>query len=205
MIKHLLGERIKFDWKIALLTITSTLLISVDYYFSPTGAGHLDNILLYILIPGLITVLIFRESPADYGFRVGDLKLGLLLALLGCLLMFPVIWFLGSRNPAMIGYYQGLREGLIWKTGLSMFGWEYLFRGWLLFGYAKKYGPDALWLQSVPFAVAHIGKPAVETLSTIFGGFAFGWVAWRTGSFLYGFLIHWFIGVLIVVLSSGGY
>ena len=202
--KFLMADKPAIDWRIAVLTITSTLLISVDYYFSPTGFNHWDNILLYILIPGLMTILVFRESPGEYGFRLGDWKAGLLIAALGCLLMFPVIWYLGSRNPSMINYYQNGSEGLIWKTGLSMFGWEYLFRGWLLFGYARKYGADALWLQAVPFAIAHLGKPAIETLSTIFGGFAFGWVAWRTGSFLYGFLIHWFIGLLIVMVSSGG-
>lgn len=201
---YLLGEKLQVDWKTVVLTIVSTLLITVSYYHDLTGYRYFDSLLLYILIPVLITLLVFRKSPREYGFQLGDWKAGLLLAVLGCLLMFPVIWVLGTRNPSMINYYQSARTGLIWKTGLSMFGWEYLFRGWLLFGYARKYGADALWLQAVPFAIAHLGKPEIETLSTIFGGFAFGWVAWRTGSFLYGFLIHWFIGVLIVVLSSGG-
>jgi uncharacterized protein len=49
----------------------------------------------------------------------------------------------------------------------------------------------------------HIGKPEIETLSTIFGGFAFGWIAYRTRSFLYPFLIHWYIFTLIVLVSSG--
>jgi membrane protease YdiL (CAAX protease family) len=120
----------------------------------------------------------------------------------GCLLMTPIIWLLAFRIPSTGSYYNLGSEGLILKKGLEMFGWEYLFRGWILWGYARKYGTDALWIQAVPFAVAHIGKPAVETYSTIFGGFAFGWVAWRTGSFLYSFLIHWFIGALIVILSS---
>jgi len=51
--------------------------------------------------------------------------------------------------------------------------------------------------------MAHIGKPEIETLSTIFGGFAFGWVAWRTRSFLYPFLIHWFISTFIILVSAG--
>jgi membrane protease YdiL (CAAX protease family) len=204
-IRNLLGEKLNFDGKIALLTVLSTLLITVDYYFSPTGYNHFDSLLLYILIPGLCILIVFREPLSEYGIKLGDWKAGLLFTILGCVLMAPVIWYLGSRNFSMQGYYQYQADGLIWKKGLEMFGWEFIFRGWLLFGYAKKYGPDALWLQAVPFAVAHIGKPMVETVSTIFGGFVFGWVAWRTGSFLYGFLIHWFIGVLIVLISSGGF
>jgi len=196
-------NNILWDWKISVLTIASTLLVIIDYYYSPSNLNYIDSILLYILIPGAITLVFFRESMKEYGFRIGDWKRGLVYVLVGCLMMAPVIWFLGTRNPSMRTYYQAGTDGVIWQKGLEMFGWEYLFRGWLLFGYAKKFGPDALWLQAVPFAVAHIGKPRIETLSTIFGGFIFGWVAWRTGSFLYGFLIHWFIGALIVIASSG--
>lgn len=202
-IKSILGGKIKLDWKISVLTVASTLLVTIDYYYSPTGYNHFDSLLLYILIPGLITLIVFRESPKEYGFKLGDWKNGLWIVVLGCLAMAPVICYLGSRNPSMSSYYRFGGEDLLWKKGLEMFGWEYIFRGWLLFGYAKKYGPDALWLQAVPFAIAHLGKPKIETISTIFGGFAFGWVAWRTGSFLYGFLIHWFIGALIVFVSSG--
>lgn len=202
-LRKFLGQELNFDWRIAVLTIASTLLITVDYYFRITPGNYLDSILLYVIIPVGLTCLLFRESPADYGFTIGDWKAGLLLTAGGILLMAPVIWLLGTYQDSMQQYYQYQAQGLIWKKGLELFGWEYLFRGWLLFGYARKYGPDALWLQAVPFAVAHIGKPAVETISTIFGGFAFGWVSWRTGSFLYAFLIHWFISTFIILVSSG--
>ena len=201
--RKLLGDKLHIDWKIALLTITSTLLIMVSYYYNLTPSNYLDSLILFIGVPVLMTVVVFRDAPADYGFRLGNWRLGLVLTLLGCLGMAPIIWYLATQNPSMGSYYQYGAEGLIWKKGLEMLGWEYLFRGWLLFGYARRYGTDALWLQAVPFAVAHLGKPDVETLSTIFGGFAFGWLAWRTGSFLYSFLVHWFIGVLIVFFSGG--
>jgi len=205
LIKRVLGERLNIDWKIAVITIVSTLLIMVDYYYSPTSRNYLDSILLFVIIPLGITFLIFKEKPSDYGFTLGDWKTGLLLTFLGLLFMAPIIWFLGIKNSGMQGYYNYSQEGLIWKKALEIFGWEYLFRGWILFGYARKFGPDALWIQAVPFAVAHLGKPDVETISTIFGGFAFGWVAWRTGSFIYSFLIHWFIAALIVIVSAGGF
>jgi membrane protease YdiL (CAAX protease family) len=205
LIKRILGERLIFDWKIAVITIISTLLIIADYYYSPTSRNYLDSLLLFVLIPFGITIFVFKEKPSDYGFTLGDWKTGLLLTSLGILLMAPIIWFLGTRNSGMQGFYNYSQDGLIWKKSLELFGWEYMFRGWILFGYARKFGPDALWLQAVPFAVAHIGKPEVETLSTIFGGFAFGWVAWRTGSFFYSFLIHWFIATLIVIVSATGF
>ncbi len=204
LIKRIFGERLNIDWRIAVITIVSTLLIMADYYYSPTSRNYLDSILLFVIIPLGITVFVFKEKPSDFGFKLGDWKTGLLLTFLGLLFMGPIIWFLGTRNSGMQGYYNYSQEGLIWKKALELFGWEYLFRGWILFGYARKYGPDALWIQAVPFAVAHLGKPEVETLSTIFGGFAFGWVAWRTGSFVYSFFIHWFIAALIVIVSTIG-
>ncbi len=58
-------------------------------------------------------------------------------------------------------------------------------------------------LQAVPFALAHLTKPPLETLSTIFGGIAFGWVAWRTRSFIYPFLIHWFVTTVVILVAMG--
>ena len=117
--------------------------------------------------------------------------------------MAPVIWYLGKNDLGVIDYYKSRLAGLPWTTFIDLVGWEFFFRGWILFGYARKFGPEALWLQAVPFALAHIGKPEIETLSTIFGGFAFGWVAWRTRSFLYPFLIHWFIASFVILVAAG--
>jgi membrane protease YdiL (CAAX protease family) len=147
--------------------------------------------------------LIFQENPREYGFTLGDWKAGLVITLAGVLLMAPIIWYLGRYNASMANYYKSNLNGLPWTTFLDLIGWEFFFRGWILFGYARKFGPEAIWLQAVPFAMAHIGKPELETLSTILGGFAFGWVAWRTRSFLYPFLIHWFIATFMILVAGG--
>jgi membrane protease YdiL (CAAX protease family) len=200
--KSLLGPRLTFDWKIVTITIVSTLLLIVDYYHKLTAHKAWDRVLLYLIIPLAFTLLVFRENPREYGFAIGDWKAGLVLTLGGILLMAPVLWFLGNSDPGMADYYKGLVGGLPWSTFLDLIGWEFFFRGWILFGYARRFGPEALWLQAVPFALAHISKPEVETLSTIFGGFAFGWVAWRTRSFLYPFLIHWFVSTFVILVAA---
>jgi membrane protease YdiL (CAAX protease family) len=200
---HLLGDKLRFDWKVVGITVLSTLLLMVDYYHNLTVSEYWDRVILYLVIPLLIIVLLFRENPVAYGFTLGDWKAGLLITGVGILAMAPVIYYLGRGDASMQAYYQPYTDGLPWTTFLDLIGWEFLFRGWILFGYARKFGPEALWLQAVPFAIAHISKPEVETFSTIFGGFAFGWVAYRTKSFLYPFLIHWFIGSFIIVVAAG--
>ncbi len=204
MLKALLAKDLRFDGKVVTLTVVSTLLIMLDYYQPFSFNKPLERFSLYLVIPLGIILFGFREHPKAYGFGFGDWKAGLFLTLAGAALMTPVIWLLVYSDASTQGYYQAwLAPNLAGRNLLELLGWEFLFRGWLLFGYARKYGPDALWLQAVPFALAHIGKPAAETFSTIFGGFAFGWVAWRTRSFLYPCLIHWFIATLIVLLASG--
>jgi membrane protease YdiL (CAAX protease family) len=139
-----------------------------------------------------LILFVFRDKPGQYGFGLG-----------GILLMAPILWFLNRADASMRSYYDPFVEYLPWSTFLDLLGWEFLFRGWILFGYARIFGPEALWLQAVPFAMAHIGKPTIETFSTIFGGFAFGWIAYRTRSFIYPLLIHWFIASFAIVVAAG--
>jgi len=212
-----ISKKLRLDWKIAILTIVSTLLLMLDYYHDPlfqwarifpkwnaTGIPIkvLDRTVLYFIIPMLIIIFIFRQKPGEFGFGLGDWKAGIALTIGGIIIMSPILWVVGRGDPAMRAYYQPMVSGLPWSTILDLFGWEFLFRGWLLFGYAQKFGPEAIWLQAVPFALAHLGKPEVETLSTIFGGFAFGWIAWRTKSFIYPLLIHWFVASFIIIVAA---
>ena len=216
--RKLIGERLHLDWKIAILTIVCTLLLLVDHYNYPvlpwtkwisnwdtTGLSIkvLDRTLLYFVIPMFFIMLIFRENPKNYGFTFGDWKAGIVITLVAIILIAPILWLVGRGSASMQNYYKPMVTGLPWSTFLDLFGWEFMFRGWLLFGYACKFGPEAIWLQAVPFALAHIGKPEIETLSTVFGGFAFGWVAWRTKSFVYPLVIHWFVASFIIIVAAG--
>lgn len=201
--KYLLGEKLRFDWKVTVVTIVSTLLLTVDHYYMFTAYKHWDRFILYLVIPLLLTLFLFRENPARYGFSFGDWKLGLTYTILGILFMAPILYVLGQGNDSMRTYYAWLLPGLPWTTFLDLIGWEFFFRGWILSAYLRRFGHDALWLQAVPFALAHIGKPDIETLSTIFGGFVFGWVAYRTKSFVWAFLIHWFISTFVIAVAAG--
>ncbi len=202
-LRYLLGERLGFDWKVVTITVVSTLLLTVDHYQKLTRREYYDHLILFLLIPMLIVLFAFRDNPKNYGFKFGDWKLGLSMTILGILFLAPIIYYLGRFEPAMKEYYDHQSRGLPWTTFLDLLGWEFFFRGFILFGYARIFGVHAIWLQAVPFALAHLGKPAVETYSTIFGGFGFGWVAWRTKSFVWPFLIHWFIASFVIWVAAG--
>ena len=81
--KTLLGERLHFDWKIVTVIIVSTLSLMVDYYHQFTPNKDYDRTILYLFIPLLIIVLVFREDPRRYGFTFGDWKTGIILTAIG--------------------------------------------------------------------------------------------------------------------------
>ncbi len=199
---------VEFDLKLTLIIILGTLLPMIDYYnHRITGTKAYDRMVLYFVIPMIIILLIFRDRPSEYGFRIGDWRTGLMWVVIGCVSMAVILWF-AARTPAMQRYYAAKAPDnvayLLYITAVDLFGWEFMWRGFLLFGMAAVIGPGpAIFLQAVPFAFMHLGKPELETMSTIFGGAAFGFIAWQSGSFLYPFLIHWFIASFTMLIATG--
>ncbi|MGB9776350.1 MAG: type II CAAX prenyl endopeptidase Rce1 family protein [Anaerolineae bacterium] len=192
-------------WRAAVAVVASTLLLVVDSYHIFWGDRLLTRTLLYLVVPLGIVLLVFRESPARYGFRLGDWRAGLAWTLGACAGLAALMAFV-ARTPAFREYYGAAASGpLFWLAdGVELLGWEFFFRGFLLFALYRACGPLALLLQAVPFTMAHIGKPELETLSCIFGGTALGYIAWRTRSFLYPFLIHWFLASFTAVVAGIG-
>lgn len=199
---------VQFDGRVTLLVILSTIISMFDYYnHRLTALKSVDRFILYFIIPLMVILLVFKERPESYGLRIGNWRIGLLWTLIGCAGMALILWFV-AQQPAMASFYEKRAPDgagrIILLNGIEMWGWEFMWRGLLLFGLARALGPGpAIWLQAVPFAFMHLGKPEIETFTTIFGGAAFGYIAWQSGSFLYPFLIHWFILSFTMLLATG--
>src|SRR6266571_1331170 len=74
--------------------------------------------------------------------------------------------------------------------------WEVLFRGVLLFGLARRVGPDvANAIQTALSVTAHFGRPLPETFAALPAGLLFGRVSLSLGSVWYIAVIHWMVGV----------
>jgi membrane protease YdiL (CAAX protease family) len=198
-------RELKMDWKVVTTIVVSTLALILQYHHAVFDYRPANGLLFWLAIPLLFVIVVYRESPSEYGFRLGDWRAGLLLTAAACAGI-TIVMALLARTSSLQSYYgsRGAPLGkLIMDSGLELFGWEFLFRGFLLFALYRVCGPYAIVLQAVPFAMAHLGKPELETLSCIFGGSGFGYVAWRSRSFLYPFLIHWFLLTITVVFAGG--
>ena len=200
---------VHFDLKITFILIVCTILPMLDWYQHRIFAlKAYDRIVLYLVIPLAIILLLFRESPAAYGFQLGNWREGLLWVLGVSVAMTAILWFV-ARDPAMVAYYSGRVADssvgrIIYVNGVDLLGWEFIWRGFMLFGLARVLGPGpAIFISAIPFAFMHLNKPELETLTTIFGGAGFAFIAWRTNSFVYPWLIHWSIANVTMLIASG--
>lgn len=157
------------------------------------------NVVVLLALPVLFRAVFLNEGLSAYGFTVGNRRrmwlwtAGLFAAVL------PVLVY-AARRPEFQTYYPRLHEAryspaafayLCLTVVLYLFAWEYLFRGFLLFGLAKGLGaPLAIFLQAIPFGLSHFGKVPTEMYASFAAGWLLGWVCWRCRSFLPAFLVH---------------
>jgi len=196
-------SELRMDWRLVTTIVVTTLLIVIDHYHALLVEKWMDHTLLYLVIPLLLVVIVYRQPLSMYGFQIGDWRAGLVLTVGGWILMTVVMNFV-ARTPDFRAYYSSNQENLfqlIATNAADLFGWEFVFRGLLVFALFPVCGPYAIILQAVPFTIAHFGKPELETISCIFGGTVFGYIAWRTKSFYYPFLIHWYLTTITILLT----
>lgn len=154
---------------------------------------------LGFVVPALLLVVGFRWRPRQAGLGLGDWRLAGTLALAYVPLVVIGTWVL-SDNPAFQAQYPHFFPA---KTDWGVFlgyqalflfywvGWEYLWRGFVLFGTAPAVGaPLAIVIQTVPFAILHAQKPPAEAYLSVLGGLALGALVWRCRSFWIAVPIH---------------
>lgn len=168
------------------------LLLSWAWWFGWQGVTG-------FLIPIAILALGFRWRPREMGIGLGDWRLALIIAAFYIPLVAAGTWFL-SADPAFMAQYPHLRQAAFdWEIfliyqGLFLLywiGWEYLWRGFVLFGTAPAFGPVlAIVIQAMPFALLHANKPPAEAFLSLLGGLLLGALVWRCRSFWIAVPIH---------------
>ena len=166
----------------------------------------LATLVLFFLFPLIIVKLVFKEKLKNYGLTLGDKRYGLRFIIITIPLIVTPIIFLGSHMPQVRAEYPLSK---LVQDNVSVFvlyefsyvllyyvGWEFFFRGYMLFGLREKFGDAyAILLQVIPSSILHFNKPEPEFLGSIILGIVLGYLALRTRSILYPLIIHSYIGV----------
>jgi len=189
---------------IAVVSISTLVVVLQRYYPLNIDFPRATELIYYLLIPLAAGFLLFRDKPWDYGIRIGRWRLAIIIIAV-CLAAMALINYGVSKMPDFYRYYH--RNVIDWPkflfdSALYMFTWEFVFRGYMLFGLEKSIGKNAIFVQTIPFVLLHIGKPFLETLACIPGGFIAGYIAYRTRSFLPCFVIHFGMYVFMYFFAS---
>ncbi len=178
-----------------------------DYY------NFLAAFFLLGLIPGLLIKLGFREKLKTYGLRAGDYKSGLKAVAFSLPVVLVASW-LPSRQLDFEQEYSAFMDNpLSFKTFtiyaaaffIYYLAFEFFFRGFLLYGLKPAVGSlNSLLIQTIPCCLVHVGKPLNEVLAAIVASLIFGYLALRTESVWYGIIIHWLVGVFLVLFIGLG-
>jgi membrane protease YdiL (CAAX protease family) len=186
---------------LAVVGISALVLVLERYHHLSIDFPRATEFIYYLLVPLSAGWLLFRDRPWDYGLRVGRWKSAIVVTP-ACLAAMAVILYGLSKLPDFHSYYHRYAADwpyLVLDTALYMFSWEFLFRGYMLFGLERSIGKNAIFVQTIPFVLLHLGNPFLETLACIPGGFIFGYIAYRARSFLPCFVIHF--GMYMMMLS----
>lgn len=189
---------------IAVVGISTLVLVLRRYYPVDVDFPSATQLTYCLLIPLAAGGLLFRDKPSDYGVRIGRWKLGVIAIAIGLAIMALVLYG-ASKLPEFYSYYH--RYHIDWpefliRNALYMFAWEFLFRGYMLFGLKRSIGKDAIFVQTIPFTLLHFGRPFLETLACIPGGLIFGYVAYKTRSFLPCFVIHFGMYTMMALFTN---
>lgn len=217
------------------ILLTAPILLIVWAYYGTQGSfawffgpfrGHWEQdvygaiyeylvaFLLLFCVPALVVKRAFKGKLRDFGLRAGDARTGMHLVAIGIPILL-LMTYTGSADPAMQAEYP-LAKSTANHSPLFLaveicyliyyLGWEFFFRGFMLFGLEKQYGAvTAILIQTIPSAIMHVGKPSTESFAAIFAGLMFGYVAIRTRSILYPLLFHGAVGIsmdIFVTLRS---
>ena len=187
----------------AIIICTAVLFLTLQEHHS-FGSRWSDGLFYYAFLPLTTIVILLRKNPLDFGLRLGNIKIWSIYVAITCIVALPIL-LITSRFSSFENYYTvddfDLPTYLL-KMAAYQGGWEFLFRGFLLFGLKERFKEGSIFIQMIPFLLMHFGKPEIEVISTIPMGIFFGYVAYRGNSYWPAFLIHLYINVLFRILVN---
>ena len=210
------GLRLPVRATIAVLVTTLVVVFNIASVLVPASIQELgrsaaglravaiERLLLYGLLPLAIILLGFRDRPIRYGLTFGDARAGVVPLAVGILAMTPIVLWAATLPDVRAFYGQGSAPlpDLAITNALELTAAEFLFRGFLMLTLVRAIGPIGVVIAAMPFAIDHVNKPAPEFLSTLVGGLAYGWLAWRTRSIVWGSIAHVYIVTLVTVAAA---
>jgi membrane protease YdiL (CAAX protease family) len=160
---------------------------------------RVTGFLLFGILPAVLILINTEKGLFDYGLNLKKLSTSLIW--IGILT--PVILgfsWLASRSKKNLAQYPQIRENewnisLLFLSSLSwiiyLIGYEFMFRGFLLFNCHNAYGIlAAVIINTVIYSLVHFHKGLGETIGAIPLGVILSLLTLKTGSIMIALVVH---------------
>lgn len=177
--------------------------ISLPWHWPYLAPG---TVLSYLVLP-LLTLTLLGYRPLRYlalgrWGEVLPLFLVFLVVVLACSMWLSSLAAVRAAYPALVA---GQGTSLLLATFFTTICVEFFFRGFLLLPLFTKFSWYALPIVAMPYCLIHVGKPLVELFGSIAFALGLSYLAVRSGSIVYGVVLHWLLAVAIPLwLSRSG-
>lgn len=215
------------DFTICLLVapFIFALKVGMNTYLQVSADSHWNDYWNDILYwpPRFIVLLIMLAfmrkffSPGESFYGLAPKQMNWKPYLLMLLIMLPLI-AAASTQADFLSTYPKMKEVLplpenahpAWwyqllfelSYGSDFFSIEIFFRGFLVIGFIRWAGKDAILPMACFYCTIHFGKPLGECISSYFGGLLLGIVSYHTRSIYGGLMVH--LGIAWM-MELGGY
>lgn len=167
-------------------------------------------LLLMVLIPMLVGRFGAGLGPRKLGLKLkGTARDGLTYLYL-FLMFFPVVYLVAQRPDfqATYPFYKGAKrvtdpDFLVFEAVYCMqfFAIEFFFRGFMVLGLKPYIGWASVLVMLAPYCMIHYYKPMPEAMGAIGAGLVLGALAYRTGTILYGWFLHFAVALSMDLLA----
>jgi len=167
---------------------------------------HYFSVFIFFFVVPIFILKLYKEKPGDYGLNFNNFFSGIKIILIFLPIVFVLIWISSYQKDFQVEY--PLTKSIICSFKgfviiesiylLYYIGWEFLFRGFLLFGLAKKFGIwIAIMIETIPSTILHYNKPPGEIILAVIGGFILGYYALKYKTIFFAVIIHWAAGLMM--------
>jgi membrane protease YdiL (CAAX protease family) len=209
VLREYVGELKKLDREALLIAAYSTTILLFAIFMRRTHFllprdSFMERLLVVGTLYGVspfVLFFAFRHAPRDYGIGLGNPRVWL-KDVLFFYLVFLIILFVAFKFTDLKNVYPLYRRA---THGLSYFfifqlvqlwymiGWEFFFRGFMLFGLEPSLGRMSVLVQAIAFGLVHFRKPQLEAYGAVVAGIFLGLIALRARSFLPCIILHFLI------------
>lgn len=169
------------------------------YYSCISNLGSLFS----IVIPLVLVYFTTRHfKPEFYGVNINKASIKSYLILAS--LLIPIV-FIAASGEDFLRYYPSYKYQSVhisgwteWMKvltfescyGFDFFAVELMFRGYMVVALSRFAGKEVILPMVSLYAVLHFGKPMLEIISSVFGGFALGVMSYKSRNIYGGLIVH---------------